>query len=211
VDLSRLLMFDPEVYLRLFPRYNEAIWPAPLISVVLVLFILTLVLKPRPGSDRVISAVLGLFWVWTGAVFHFSFFATINIAAPVYGALFVVQGGLFLWTGAIRGRLAFSADRLADCGRDFGLAAVALVFHPAVSIAMGGSWLDAPLAGLAPDATLVLTLGFLGLAKGPKPRHLLIIPALWCVIATLTAWLVAVPALWVLPVVAWVGLLHRLR
>lgn len=211
MDLSRLLMFDPGVYVRLFRTYNEAIWPAPLISVVLILFLLSMILRPRPGSDRVIAGLLGLAWIWTGAVFHFQYFAAINIAAPVYGALFVVQGGLLLWIGAVRGGLIFSADRLADCGRDFGLAVIALVFPPLVAIAMGGTWLDGPLAGLAPDATLVLTLGVLGLAKGRKPRALLVIPALWCVIATLTAWLVAVPELWVLPVVAWVGLFHRLR
>ena len=211
MDLARLMMFDAEVYVRLFRSYNEAIWPAPLISIVLILFVFNLVIRPRPGGDRAISVVLGGFWIWTGWVFHFQTFATINIAAPVFGAMFLIQGGALIWSGVIRGGLQFNADRLVHCGRDLGLALMALVCAPFVAVATGGSWLDAPLAGLTPDATLVLSLGLLGLTVGRIPRWLLVIPALWCVIATMMAWLAAVPVFWVMPVVAWIGLIQRWR
>lgn len=209
MDLSRLLMFDPDVYISLFARYHDAVWPAPMVAVVLVVFVLVLVFRPKPGGDRAIAGVLGGFWIWTGAVYHLHYLATINIAAPLYGTLFVVQGELLIWIGTVRGGLRFRAERLASCGRDFGIAVVALAVSPLINVAMGGRWLDGPLAGLTPDATLVLTLGLLGLAVGPTPHRLLIVPALWCVIATLTAWLVVQPQLWVQPAVAWIGLIHR--
>lgn len=211
MDPSRLLMFDPDVYVGLFGRYHDAVWPAPLVAAVLIAALFVLVFRPRPGGDRVIAGILGGFWIWTGAVFHFGYFSAINIAAPLYAALFVIQGGLLIWTGALKGGLRFRAERLAHCGRDFGLAVAALAVPPLTTIALGGRWLDGPLAGLTPDATLVLTLGLLGLAEGPTPGRLLVIPVIWCAIAALTAWLVAVPQLWILPVAAWIGLVARLR
>ncbi len=205
MELSRLMMFDPNTYIQMLYSYNLFIWPAPLVSLVLIGLIFGLFFKSGDINDRITSSFLGGFWIWTGIVFHLLEYSVINLAAPLFGALFILQGSLFFWTGTLRGRLDYSGGCFKDRMRGFSLAVFALAFHPLIAISNGGSWLQAPLAGLAPDATLVFSLGFLGLSKGRPPRHMLIIPGIWCIIATVTAWLIEVPSLWALPLVGWAG------
>ena len=38
-------------------------------------------------KDKFVSGILGFIWLWTGIVYHISFFAGINMVAPVAGFL----------------------------------------------------------------------------------------------------------------------------
>ena len=57
---------------------------------------MALAFRPTAWSHRAISAILGLFWLFAGAVYHLTFFREINPLAVVFGAAFVVQGLLLL-------------------------------------------------------------------------------------------------------------------
>jgi len=66
-----------------------------------------LAIKPIRNSNRIIVAILAFLWLWMGIVYHLMFFTGINKAAYVFGAAYVVQGGLFVFAGLIRSDLSF--------------------------------------------------------------------------------------------------------
>ena len=104
-----MLPFTTEQFLDVFGRYNQAIWPLQVVTYALGLVAVGLALRPVGPSDRTISLILAAFWLWTGLVYHLVYFREINGAAVLFGALFVVQGALWLLVGVVRPRLAFRA------------------------------------------------------------------------------------------------------
>ena len=194
-----MLPFTADVLFSSFEAYNRALWPLPILAVAVALAIVLLILRPVPGGDRAIGALVALAWLWIGVGYHFLHFAAIDFAAPLYGVLFVLQGLLFGWTGAVRGRLAFR------CGADlFGWAGLALTIAavlawPLADLSAHG-WQSVRVAGLAPGPTAAFTLGLLLLTAGRPPLHLALVPLLWTLVAGATAWVLTIPQDLALPV-----------
>ena len=86
------LPFTPEQLFGVFKQYNETVWPAQVAIYFAAAIAFYLILKPSKYSSKVISGILALFWLWMGIVYHWLFFASINPAARIFGALFVLQG-----------------------------------------------------------------------------------------------------------------------
>lgn len=194
------LPFGTEAFFQVFVDYNTAIGPAPIIAWLLGIVAVVLVLWPMPWSGRAISAILAAFWLWTGIGYHILFFAPINPAAYGFGALFVVQGLLFLWFGIHRRRLDFGAPD----GPSAIVGGVAIVYamlvYPIIGYLLGHGYPRAPLFGVAPCPTTIFTIGLLCLVGYPMPWSLWIIPLLWSLIGGTAAWLLGVPedlGLWI--------------
>jgi Family of unknown function (DUF6064) len=187
-----MLPFTAEILFSSFEQYNRALWPLPILAPVLALAILLLTLRPVRGGDRAISALMALAWIWIGVGYHFLHFATIDFAAPVYGAFFVLEGLLLTWTGVVRGRLAFrfGANLFGWCGLALALAAIA---WPVADGLFGHGWQSARVVGLAPGPTAAFTIGVLLLTAGRAPLHLAAIPLLWTLVAGATAWILSIP------------------
>ena len=60
--------------------------------------------------------------------------------------------------------------------------------------------------GLAPEPTVVATLGVLLIGRAPGQWTLMVIPVLWCLIGGATLWAMGQPDAIVLPVVAIIGI-----
>src|ERR1043166_373969 len=102
-----MLPFTAEQFLAVFVNYNRAIWPLQIVAYLFGGFAFALLfLKPRSG-DRVISGILAAMWLWTGLGYHGLWFSTINQAAYLFAALFILQGFYFLHTGVYRGQIHF--------------------------------------------------------------------------------------------------------
>jgi Family of unknown function (DUF6064) len=177
--------------------YNRAIWPAQVVAYVLALALVWSAIRPRYGSygrvaHSLAGAALAAAWAWTGVVFCFRYFASINFLAPVYGALFIVQALLLAWTAAIRGRISprVQSDPFGWVG--LGLVIYAIGGYPLIAEVAGEGLESARVVGLAPGPTAVFTLGVLLLAEGRTPLHLTAVPVLWSLIAGVTAWELAV-------------------
>jgi hypothetical protein len=99
--------FTVEQFFDVFKNYNEAVFPIQAVFYLLSLFVVYLTIKPKSGSEKIVSGVLALLWLWMGIVYHFAFFTAINNAAYLFGAMFVLQGILFLFTGVFQSRLSF--------------------------------------------------------------------------------------------------------
>ncbi|TMJ91515.1 MAG: hypothetical protein E6G77_26110 [Alphaproteobacteria bacterium] len=93
----------------------------------------------------------------------------------------------------------------------------ALFAWPLVGRLLGRPWLQAELFGIAPDPTVVATLGVL-IAADRTRWELLVVPMLWCAISGATLWAMQSPdallapaaALLVLVLACW-KMLSRLR
>jgi hypothetical protein len=200
--LTDFLLFSPRTYDRLFELYNAAIWPAQIVALALGLTIWVLSNRPTVSSGRFTSAVLAASWLWVGIVFQMNRYAKINWAATYFGWAFVIEAALFLWLGVIRGRLTFGppADRVGWLG--LGTFLFALWAQPLTDLLLGRSWKRLEIFGVAPDPTVIATLGLLMLASVPGRRSLLFIPVIWCLISGVTLWAIKASDAWIPPLAA---------
>jgi hypothetical protein len=171
--------FTTEQFLAVFARYNVAVWPA---QVFLYALALGGIVAARRGAGRWVWVLLAGLWAWMGLVYHWGFFASINPAAWVFGAFFLIQAALLLTVGVCRAPLAFSIrpDRFGVVGA--ALVVYALLVYPLIGTVAGHHvYPAAPTFGL-PCPTTIFTLGLFLWADARLPLRLLVIPALWSVV-----------------------------
>lgn len=190
---GRHLPFSQEAFLSLFETYNLAIWPAQLGAYALGAFAVVLVFWPKAWSTRVVGAVLALFWLWTGVVYHGLFFTPLNFFAPLFAALFVIQGLLLLWRLVVRGDISFRFQRDAVGYTGHGLMIFALIVYPLLAIMAGHAWPRMPVFGVAPCPMTIFTFSMLLLAQPKIPMSLMVIPLLWTLIGGSAALLLGMP------------------
>lgn len=95
--------FTSDQFLEVFVQYNASVWPAQIVAYVLGVAMIVVLFVPLKARNRIIAAGLAAMWAWTGIIYHWVYFSTINQAARVFAALFVLQAVLLLYSGAIRG------------------------------------------------------------------------------------------------------------
>lgn len=184
-SLADVIPYTREVYLRLFVRFNEAVWPAHLVALALGALILWLALR---GRSRILAGLLAICWAFVGYAFHIRLHADLNWAATYFGWAYLAQAALVLAAGS---RGAF--DRNPDAPLDtsgwigVGLVAFALVIHPLLTPLTGDDWSGAEVFGMAPDPTVLATLGIAAIAEH-IPWPLLAIPLLWCLVTGAIGW-----------------------
>ena len=99
--------FTVEQFLEVFRNYNETVFPVQVIFYLISVIAIYLAVKPTSKSGGIISGVLAFLWLWMGIVYHLIFFTSINKAAYLFGALFTLQGILFLTLGVFQSKLVF--------------------------------------------------------------------------------------------------------
>ena len=168
------LLFSPRVYWRLFELHNQTVWPLQIPALLLGAAILIWIVRPRPWSHRIISAILAAAWAFVAWAFLWNRYATINWAASYAIPAFFVQALLLVWLGVLRDHLRFAAAAAHVPGFvGSGLFVYALAVHPSVAKLGGRPIQAAEVFGIAPDPTAIATLGLLASASpqgaGPPP------------------------------------------
>jgi len=186
--LSDFLLFSPRTYYRMLERHNEAVWPAQILTLGLGLGTLGLLRQWTPEPDRIISTIVALLWFWVAWSFLWNRYATINWLATYLALLFAIEALLFVWLGAIRGRLRFRPGGGAAGRLGMAVFILALVVYPMLAPLAGRPWVQAEILGIAPDPTVLATLGLLLLTEGRPRGELLAIPILWLSISGATLW-----------------------
>jgi hypothetical protein len=172
--------FTTEEFFGVFEKYNHAVWPMQYILVLLSIVAILLGIKRRAYSAKTISVILSFLWLWMGAIYHLSFFTVINKAAYIFGAVFILQGILFLFAG-FRNQLSFQF-RNTSYGITGGIFMLyALIVYPLVGYYLGRHYPSNPTFGL-PCPTTIFTFGMLLWMSKKCPVYILIIPFLWSVI-----------------------------
>jgi len=182
------LPFTPEEFLDVFVRYNDAVWPAPLLLVALAVGAVAYGSRDWPGDGRRVNAILAVLWVWSAIGYHLAFFANLSRAAIVFAIAFAVQGGLFA-SLAIGPRVLAYRPRANAAGIVGSiLIAYALIGYPVVSYLVGHRYPAAPTFGV-PCPTTIFTFGLLLWSSGPLARRLAlaVVPTLWAIVATSAA------------------------
>ena len=175
------LPFTSEEFLKVFRNYNEAVFPMQIVFYLLALLAVYYTTRKKTVSDRLVTAILGFFWLWMGLAYHLLYFTSINKAAYLFGGVFILQGLLFLYVGIIGKQLSFSYP-----GKTRGIVGAllityALIIYPVVGSLQGHAYPAGPTFGL-PCPTTIFTFGLLLWADRPVPKFILIIPLLWSLI-----------------------------
>jgi hypothetical protein len=180
------LPFTTDQFFDVFRRYNEAVWPAQLLFAALAIVAIVGCLRGTLRDARAVSAILAALWLWMAIAYHVAFFATITRAAILFGALFALQGLLFLALGVWKRKLVFRAQADAPGLLGVLLSLYALAVYPWLG-SVSGHWYPAlPTFGL-PCPTTIFTLALLLWLRPPVPRIVFVIPLLWAAIATTAA------------------------
>jgi hypothetical protein len=209
--LNDFLMFTPEVYFRLFERYNGALWPGQWLAVGLALWFIVATRDGGARRSRGLGLLLGAGWLLVAWAFLWRYYAEVFLAAPYLAAAFALQG-LLLGAAAFLGRLRF-VWRGGMAGR-LGLALLlyAVLVHPLVGLLAGREWSGVELFLLAPDPTAIGSLGLLLMIPGRPHWGLALVPLAWCVGSGVTYWLLGYGAGLATPaaaLVASVAMAHR--
>jgi len=193
--ISDFLLFSPRTYYRLIERYNEAVWPGHLATLALGVVILVLLYRPAPERRRTIAGIVAVLWAFVAGAFLWKRYATINWAATYFAWLFAIEAVL----------LATLTFRLS---RDFagrvgvGLFLFSLAVYPLLAPLLGRGWRQAELFGVAPDPTVLATLGLLLMAEQPPPWWTLVGPLAWCLMSGALLWAMGSPEVWILVMAA---------
>ena len=201
-SLRDLLLFSPQTYYRLFELYNIAWWPLHVVALALGILLLVLGWRGGARAGRSMAALLALSWLWVAWAFHSQRYASINLAAEYFAWAFAAQGLLLLWLGVLRGQLRPVPAFTTKFRFGLGILFFALALIPVMGVLTGRSWTQAEVVGMAPDPTVLATLGTLLLANG-RPIYLLYpIPIAWCLLSGATLLAIEAPDFAIMPVAA---------
>ncbi len=185
------LPFTPDQFLGVFAAYNRALWPAPIILMVIAAVVVVAATLDGRGGDRIVCAGLAILLLWSGSAYHWAFFTRINPAATAFGALFVVEGALLVAAAAWPERLLSFRPRMGARGAaGAAFMAYALAGYPLAAMASGHTYPAVPTFG-TPCPTIIFLFGML-LWSAPDTRRVrlwavLAVPLLWAVVGTVAA------------------------
>jgi hypothetical protein len=183
--LEDFVPFTPDVYWRLLERINETFWPLHVLAAAAGLTALLLALR---GNQRMALALLAPAWLTSGIIFHWTYYAELNWAAPWFGWGFVAQAALLLavaWFAGSSRPQAPSKGFPTWIGATLVMGSV--LGYPLIAATLGPGLSHAETYGLHPDSTAIATLGvLLIILRGPTFWLASLIPILWCVIGSLT-------------------------
>jgi hypothetical protein len=173
------LPFTVDQFLGVFQNYNLAVWPAHLAAYALGLAAIFCVIKKNSYSDRFVNFILGVFWIWNGALYHITYFSPINKAAYVFGVLFIIQGLLFIVAGIFKNQISY--EFIPNFASITGILFIlyAMLIYPLAGYLLGHGYPFCPAFGLAPCPTTIFTFGMMLLAVKTLPRGMIVIPLLW--------------------------------
>jgi len=180
------LPFTDAEFFAVFSSYNEAVWPAQVVLYALALTAVFAAARGTRAASVTASAILAFLWAWMAIAYHWLHFRTVNPAAALFAAVFLLQAVLFLWQGVLRDRLALAPPRGWRGWLGGVLIVYALAVYPLLGAASGHPWRELPILGV-PCPTTILTFGLLFWARPGLPRWLLVIPLLWAAVGSTAA------------------------
>ena len=185
--------FTVDQFFEVFESYNIAIWPAQIAAYLLGIGAVILAFRGDGMKGRAATGILALFWIWMGVFYHIIHFSRINPAARVFGALFILQGLLFVIMGPVLGkiRFRFSGDWISVSGLIFILFSMAI--YPLIGKLAGHSYPGVPVFGVAPCPVTIFTFGLMLWISRPVPVYNVLIPLIWSLIGTSAAFSLNVP------------------
>jgi Family of unknown function (DUF6064) len=193
-----MLPFTRDQFVAIFVGYNESIWPFQVVAYLVGIFAIVILFRPVEAAGRLVSAILALFWIWTGIAYHWLFFSEVNKAAYLFGVLFLAQGVCLAVVGVLQDRLRFGFRQSLRQSIGIGFIGCSTGAYPVIGILTGHAHIELPMFGVTPCPVTIFTFGIFLLATKSIPRSLLIVPFVWSLIGGSAAVLLDVPQDWLL-------------
>ena len=105
--------YSQEVLNAVVHAYQQLFFPLQLVFIFLALLSLYALWKQTPRRHQLISGVLALFFLWSGAVYFGNYYENINWFGLYTGILFCLQGLILLWYGVLKKMLYFQQNPLS--------------------------------------------------------------------------------------------------
>ena len=204
-----MIPFTRDQFFTIFAVYNSDVWPAAVIAYLLAFGMLALIWRRGASSGRTTALMLALMWAWVGVVYHGLYFSRINLAAPLFGAAFVVQAVLFTWAAFTGRALASKRPTGVRLYAGWGIILYALVAYPVIGLLAGERYPAMPLF-VAPCPLVIFTFGIFILANC-KRWWFWIVPILWSMIGANASVSMSVPQDIALPLTAILALFLTVR
>ena len=192
-----MLPFNRSEFIEVFAQYNLAVWPMQVLAYALGAAMVAALWRGSRSSGIFIAGGLAAMWLWTGIVYQWMHFASINRAAIGFGAMFVLQG-ILLAVAATLGKLRFQPPSGTSAWLGAALVIYAAALYPIVGGLAGDKYPAMPMFGIAPCPVVIFTFGMLLLATSHVPRWLLVIPVVWSLIGGSAAFLLGIQQDWLL-------------
>jgi hypothetical protein len=200
------LTFTSDEFLAMVEQYNQAIWPTQVVAYILALCVVFLIINKVPQTNRLISGILALFWLWIGLVFQLLYFREIQGGPAIFfGILMILQAILLFVAGVVQNRLHFAAG--LEPSKLVGAVFIfyALYYYPVLGSLAGYDYPLTLLFGVAPCPTTIFTFGLLLWTEPRIPRSLLPIPFVWSLFSIDAALSLGMVQDFALPIVALLG------
>jgi hypothetical protein len=170
-----MLSFSLEEFLVVLESYNLDIWPLQIIAYVLILLVLFISLKPTKYSAKIVSSILSLFWLFTGIVFCFIYWAPTHIFGYIFGICCTAQGLLFLYS-LIRSDIIIDPQ-----DKSYKLIGILFVLYAIIGYQVLGYYLGHIYpkffaVGLVPCPTTIFTFGLFLMMNTKIPIKYVAIP-----------------------------------
>lgn len=194
-SLQDFVMFGPQVFLWLFVRINDDVWPWQLLGVAASLLIPFLVVSNHSLRRKLGLFLMGLAWMTSGYGFLVGYFGPVNWPAVWFGWAFVGQGGLLLAavsSGAVPSRRVSRHPLIV-------LWLAALLALPWLTVVASGAWQAIAIFGVAPWVTAAAGTLVTPCLAGAWRWLYVSIHLLWLLASGAMFWALAMPWLLLLP------------
>jgi hypothetical protein len=178
------LLFSPRTYWRMFELQNEAYWPLPVVMLLLGGIVTFLASHGGPTALRWAAVILAVVWAFVAYTFLWNRYAGINWVIAYVAPAFALEALLLLRVAIRPGTILRSRGVAAWIG--YLLLAFATVGVPLLAPLHGRERSAAEVFGIAPDPTVIATLGLLILLRSRLLWLLYPVPVLWCLLSGMT-------------------------
>ena len=173
---------NAEHFFQRMAEYNNAIWPAQLISYALAVVLIIHSIKQWKVSNEINTTIIAIIWIWNGAVTEMLFFSKFQTQYYVWGILWILQGIFFIIIGF---KHTFNYKIQKNWYSYAGILFIlyALVVYPLIGSFLGHGFPRGPIFGVAPCPVCVFTFGVLLFVDKKIPISVLLFPLLWAILS----------------------------
>ena len=180
-SLVDFIPVEMDVYIGLFSRANNGLWPWTLIPVILGIVLVVLVKKQHV---KYACWLLGLAWFFCAYQFHFKLLSELNWVGSYFAGVFFLQGFLLLVISFLTPSSMDASQFQARLGLSILL--LAMIIFLIIPLFTDRPWSSVEVFSIAPNPTCLMTLGAM-LALNIRRWWLYLIPVAWSLFSVIVA------------------------
>ena len=170
-----MLSFSIEEFLLVLENYNLAIWPFQIFAYIFIVLVIFFSIKPTNYSSKIVLAILSFFWLFTGIVFCFLYWAPSHIFGYIFGIFCVLQGIMFLYS-IIKSNIKIGSQDITYTVIGILFVLYSIIGYQIFGYYLGHIYPKFFAVGLVPCPTTIFTFGIFLIINKKIPIKYFIIP-----------------------------------